>query len=94
MLVESNQACADMGIWALRRDSKSWGLTRGFYVHPTKRMQALFFDGHAKSTKFTQTLGKDDTDQQWALTPDRIPDVTEARRSLAFDAQIKAVYGD
>ena len=41
-----------------------WGLTGGFYVHPTKRMQALYLDGHAKSTRFSQALGSSDADQQ------------------------------
>jgi len=94
MLVESNQACADMGIWALKTDSKSWGLTQGYFVHPTKRMQALFFDGHAKSTKFSQTLGTNDNDQQWAFAATSLPDVTAARKALQTDAQIRAVYGD
>jgi prepilin-type N-terminal cleavage/methylation domain-containing protein/prepilin-type processing-associated H-X9-DG protein len=94
MLVESNQACADMGIWALKKDSKSWGLTQGFYVHPTRTMQALFFDGHAKSTRFSQTLGTNDNDQQWAFDKGRIADVTAARQALATDPQIQAVYGN
>jgi prepilin-type N-terminal cleavage/methylation domain-containing protein/prepilin-type processing-associated H-X9-DG protein len=92
MLVESNQACADMGIWALKTDSKSWGLTQGYFVHPTGTMQALFFDGHAKATRFSQTLGTSDADQQWAFTSDRLPDVTAARKALQSDAQIRAVY--
>jgi prepilin-type N-terminal cleavage/methylation domain-containing protein len=94
MLVESNQSCADMGIWALKTDSKSWGLKQGFFVHPTKRMQALYFDGHAKSTKFTQTLGTGDSDQQWAFASDRLADVNLARKALQTDAQVRAVYGD
>jgi prepilin-type N-terminal cleavage/methylation domain-containing protein/prepilin-type processing-associated H-X9-DG protein len=94
MLVESNQGCADMGIWAVTPASKSWGLTQGFFVHPTKRMQALYFDGHAKSTKFSQTLGTGDSDEQWAYTKDRLPDVNSARKAIQTDAQIKAVYGD
>jgi len=93
MLVESNQACADMGIWALSTGSKSWGLTQGYFVHSTRTMQALFFDGHAKSTRFSQTLGTSDNDQQWAWTSDRIAQVTDARKSLQKDAQIQAVYG-
>jgi prepilin-type N-terminal cleavage/methylation domain-containing protein len=94
MLVESNQSCADMGIWALKSDSKSWGLTKGFFVHPTKRMQALYFDGHAKSTKFSQTLGTSKDDQQWAWASDRLADVDLARKALQNDAQVRAVYGD
>jgi hypothetical protein len=86
-----------MGIWALKSSEKSWGLTRGFYVHPTKRMQALYMDGHAKSTKFSQTLGTNNDDQQWTwlTTPyNRYDDVTEARKALQTDAQVRAVYGD
>jgi len=95
MLVESNQSCADMGIWALKTSEKSWGLTKGFFVHPTKRMQALYFDGHAKSTKFSQTLGTGNDDQQWTWDPARMKnDVDVARKSLQTDAQVRAVYGD
>jgi prepilin-type N-terminal cleavage/methylation domain-containing protein/prepilin-type processing-associated H-X9-DG protein len=93
MLVESNQACADMGIWALKEDSKSWGLKQGYFVHSTRTMQALYFDGHAKATRFSQTLGTNDDDQQWAFTKDRLPDVTLARKALQTDPQIQAVYG-
>jgi prepilin-type N-terminal cleavage/methylation domain-containing protein/prepilin-type processing-associated H-X9-DG protein len=94
MLVESNQACADMGIWALEVASKSWGLTQGYFVHSTKRMQALYFDGHAKSTKFSQTLGAGDSDQQWAFDPTQLAAVNLARKGLQSDAQIQAVYGN
>jgi len=93
MLVESNQGCADMGIWALSTSNKSWGLKQGYFVHATKTMQALYFDGHAKATRFSQTLGTNDTDQQWAWTSDRILQVADARKSLQKDAQIYAVYG-
>ena len=93
MLVESNQACADMGIWALEVQSKSWGLKQGYFVHPTKRMQALFFDGHAKSTKFSQTLGSNNDDQQWAFDKSQLPPVDLARKGLQTDPQIQAVYG-
>jgi len=94
MLVESNQGCADMGIWGV---NNSWGLTQGFFVHPTKRMQALYFDGHAKSTKFSQTLGTNNDDQQWTwlTTPiNRYDDVNLARKALQTDAQVREVYGD
>jgi prepilin-type N-terminal cleavage/methylation domain-containing protein len=93
MLVESNQGCADMGIWALETASKSWGLTQGYFVHPTHRMQALYFDGHAKSTKFSQTLGTGDADQQWAFQKSSLNDVNLARKALQTDAQVQAVYG-
>jgi prepilin-type processing-associated H-X9-DG protein len=36
-------------------------------VHPTHRMQALFCDGHAKATRFSQTLGTGQDDQQWSF---------------------------
>jgi prepilin-type N-terminal cleavage/methylation domain-containing protein/prepilin-type processing-associated H-X9-DG protein len=94
MLVESNQGCADMGIWALEVASKSWGLKQGFYVHPTRTMQVLYFDGHAKATRFGQTIGTDDNDQQWAWDKSRINDVNLARKGLQTDAQIQAVYGN
>jgi prepilin-type N-terminal cleavage/methylation domain-containing protein/prepilin-type processing-associated H-X9-DG protein len=58
MLIESRSACSDMGIW---------GFPDGFYVHPTHRMQALFCDGHAKATRFSQTLGTSQDDQQWSF---------------------------
>jgi prepilin-type processing-associated H-X9-DG protein len=73
--------------------NKSWGLTGGFYVHPTRTMQALYFDGHAKATRFSQTLGSGDTDEQWAWTTARINDVNLARKGLQTDPQIQAVYG-
>jgi prepilin-type processing-associated H-X9-DG protein len=44
-----------------------WGFPDGFYVHPTHRMQALFCDGHAKATRFSQTLGTSQDDQQWSF---------------------------
>ena len=89
MLVESNAPCADMGIWGV---NNSWGIAGGFYLHPTKRMQALYFDGHAKSTKFSQTLGTGDSDEQWAFTKDRLADVNAARRALQNDPKVQAVY--
>jgi prepilin-type processing-associated H-X9-DG protein len=58
MLIESNSACSDMGIW---------GFPAGYFVHRTHRMQALFCDGHAKATKFSQTLGTSWDDQQWSF---------------------------
>jgi prepilin-type N-terminal cleavage/methylation domain-containing protein/prepilin-type processing-associated H-X9-DG protein len=79
MLVESNAACADMGIWGV---NNAWGLTGGFFVHPTKRMQALYFDGHAKSTKFSQTLGTNENDQEWTFLPAQLAAVTQARKDL------------
>jgi prepilin-type N-terminal cleavage/methylation domain-containing protein len=91
MLVESNHACADMGIWAVFE--KTWKPS-GFFVHPTKRMQALYFDGHAKSTKFSQTIGTSKDDQQWAWMSDRIAQVDMARKALQTDAQAREVYGD
>ena len=60
-------------------------------------MQALYFDGHAKSTKFSQTLGTNNDDQQWTwlTTPvNRYDDVNLARKALQTDAQVRAVYGD
>jgi prepilin-type N-terminal cleavage/methylation domain-containing protein len=79
MLVESVAGCADMGIWGV---NNGWGLTGGFYVHPTKRMQALYLDGHAKSTKFSQTLGTSDADQEWTFWPAQLAAVTQARKDL------------
>jgi prepilin-type N-terminal cleavage/methylation domain-containing protein/prepilin-type processing-associated H-X9-DG protein len=90
MLIESQQSCADMGIWGV---NSSWGITGGFFIHPTKRMQVLYFDGHAKSTKFTQTLGTDDTNQQWAWLKDRMLDVKTARKALQ-NPKVWAKYGD
>jgi len=93
MLVESNQGCADMGIWALEVASKSWGLKQGFFVHSTKFMQALYLDSHAKSTRFSQTLGTGNDDQQWTPWPNGLNDVNLARKGLQTDPQIQAVYG-
>ncbi len=53
-------------------------------------MQALFFDGHAKTTRFSQTLGTSDDDQQWTWMPDRMADVTAARKKLATDPKMQA----
>jgi prepilin-type N-terminal cleavage/methylation domain-containing protein/prepilin-type processing-associated H-X9-DG protein len=93
MLAESNSGCADAGIWALQIANKSWGLTGGFFVHSTRTMQALYFDGHAKATRFSQTLGTGDNDEQWAWTKDRLTDVNLARKALQTDPQVQAVYG-
>ena len=82
LLVESVVGCSDMGIWGV---NTGWGLTGGFYVHPTKRMQALYLDGHAKSTKFSQTLGSSDADQQWTWWPKALGAVTQARKDLHND---------
>jgi prepilin-type N-terminal cleavage/methylation domain-containing protein/prepilin-type processing-associated H-X9-DG protein len=93
MLMESKSACSDMGIWGL---NNSWGLskTNGFWMHSTKRMQALYFDGHAKSITFSQTLGTNDDDQQWTYlrSPiNRYTDVNTARKALS-DPKIRAVF--
>jgi prepilin-type N-terminal cleavage/methylation domain-containing protein len=81
MLIESNAACADQGIW---------GFPTEFFLHSTKRMQAIYFDGHAKSTKFSQTIGTNKDDQQWAWIPDRIAQVDEARAKLR-DPKVSAM---
>jgi prepilin-type N-terminal cleavage/methylation domain-containing protein len=79
LLVETSNYCADCGIWSL---NDSWGMTGGFFVHPTKRMQTLYMDGHAKSTKFSQTLGTGNEDQQWTFFPEQYKHVDTARRDL------------
>jgi prepilin-type N-terminal cleavage/methylation domain-containing protein len=79
MLVESQAPCADMGIWGV---NNGWGMEGGFYVHPTKRMQALFVDTHAKSTRFSQTLGTSNDDQAWTFWPNQYAAVTQARKDL------------
>jgi prepilin-type N-terminal cleavage/methylation domain-containing protein len=93
MLIESRAPCSDMGIWGF---NNSWGLTptSGFFVHPTKRMQVLYMDTHAKSTKFSQTLGTNDDDQQWTFlrSPiNRYNDVNAARKALS-DPKVRAMY--
>src|SRR5207253_554605 len=90
MLIESRAACSDMGIWGL---NNSWGLTptNGFFVHSTKRMQALYMDGHAKSTKFIQTLGTNNDDQRWTFLSNRYSDVNNARKNLQ-NAKVAALY--
>jgi prepilin-type N-terminal cleavage/methylation domain-containing protein len=79
MVVESNVTCPDMAIWGL---DTSWGPALGFFVHPTKRMQALYLDGHAKSTKFSQTLGTNNDDQQWTIWPAHYAVVDQYRKAL------------
>jgi prepilin-type N-terminal cleavage/methylation domain-containing protein/prepilin-type processing-associated H-X9-DG protein len=81
MLIESNEAYSDMGLW---------NFPGGYFVHKTKRMQVLYFDGHAKSTRFAHTLGTSESDQQWAWAKDRIGDVTGARRRLG-DPRVAAI---
>src|ERR1043166_2491600 len=63
MLIESKSECSDMGIWGLDVNGAT-SPTFGFFVHSNKRMQALYLDAHAKSTKFSQTLGTSQADQQ------------------------------
>ncbi len=58
MIIENRQGYSDIGIW---------DFPDGFYVHPTKRMQAIYCDGHAKATKFSQTLGASQDDQEWSF---------------------------
>jgi prepilin-type N-terminal cleavage/methylation domain-containing protein/prepilin-type processing-associated H-X9-DG protein len=79
LLVETSNYCADCHIGSL---NDSWGMTGGFFVHPNKRMQALYMDGHAKSTKFSQTLGTGNEDQQWTWFPSEYKHVDNARRDL------------
>jgi prepilin-type N-terminal cleavage/methylation domain-containing protein len=80
MLVENLNGCADGGIWGLG------SLNFSFFVHPTKRMQALYMDGHAKSTKFSQTLGTSDDDQEWTFLPQYYQAVSDARKLLRTPA--------
>ena len=57
-------------------------------------MQVLYFDGHAKSITFSQTLGTNDDDQQWTFlrSPiNRYADVNTARKALS-DAKVRAMY--
>ena len=88
MLIESNAAYSDYGIWGFADSGPNGG---SFFVHSNKQMQALFFDGHAKSTRFSQTLGTSDDDQQWAWTKDRLGAVTDARKLLAKSAKLQAI---
>jgi prepilin-type N-terminal cleavage/methylation domain-containing protein/prepilin-type processing-associated H-X9-DG protein len=87
MLIESNAAYSDYGIWGMA-DAGERGTS--FFVHSSKQMQALYFDGHAKSTRFSQTLGTSDDDQQWTWIKDRLPAVTDARKLLARDPKLQA----
>jgi prepilin-type processing-associated H-X9-DG protein len=82
-----------MGIWGL---NNSWGISRtnGFWQHSTKRMQALYFDGHAKSITFSQTLGTNDDDQQWTFLrspTNRYNDVNTARKAIQ-DPKVRAFF--
>jgi len=90
MLIESRAPCSDMHIWGL---NNSWGLTptSGFFQHSTKRMQSLYFDGHAKSITFSQTLGTNNDDQQWTFLTQFYTDVNNARKALQ-DPKVKAMY--
>jgi hypothetical protein len=45
-------------------------------------MQALYCDGHAKATKFSQTLGTNNDDQQWTFLSWRYNNVKIARQLL------------
>jgi prepilin-type processing-associated H-X9-DG protein len=88
MLIESNAAYSDYGIWGFADTGPGPG--GSFFVHSNKQMQALFFDGHAKTTRFSQTLGTSNDDQQWTWLPDRLADVTTARKLLAKSAAMQA----
>jgi prepilin-type processing-associated H-X9-DG protein len=95
MLVESKSECSDIGIWGFDPGSAT-NKTFGFYVHPNKRMQALYLDGHAKSTKFSQTLGTSQDDQQWSflktcLLQDCKKIIDTARKNLS-NPTVQAVY--
>ena len=80
MLVENNNTCSDGGIWGLTASGVASNGT--FYVHPTKWMQAVYLDGHAKSTKFSRTLGTNNDDQEWTFLEYRYRDVDNARKEL------------
>jgi prepilin-type N-terminal cleavage/methylation domain-containing protein/prepilin-type processing-associated H-X9-DG protein len=88
MLIESNAAYSDYGIWGFADAGP--GPAGSFFVHSNKQMQALYFDGHAKTTRFSQTLGTSDDDQQWAWLPERLGDVRTARKKLATDPKMQA----
>jgi prepilin-type N-terminal cleavage/methylation domain-containing protein len=95
MLIESRAECSDMGIWGF---NNSWGITptSGFYAHPNKRMQVLYLDTHAKSTKFSQTLGASQDDQQWSFLAQCggaacKPQIDAARKALS-DPKVAAIY--
>jgi prepilin-type N-terminal cleavage/methylation domain-containing protein/prepilin-type processing-associated H-X9-DG protein len=87
MLIESNAAYSDYGIWGMV-DAGENGAS--FFVHSNHQMQALFFDGHAKTTRFSQTLGTSDDDQQWTWLKDSLAAVTTARKLLASNAGLRA----
>jgi len=87
MLIESNAGYSDYGIWGFADAGENGG---SFFVHKSHQMQALFFDGHAKTTRFSQTLGTSDDDQQWTWMKDRLADVTTARKLLARSAAMQA----
>jgi prepilin-type N-terminal cleavage/methylation domain-containing protein/prepilin-type processing-associated H-X9-DG protein len=83
MLIESNAAYSDYGIWGFADAGPNGG---SFFVHSNKQMQALFFDGHAKTTRFSQTLGTSNDDQQWTWIPANMAAVTTARKQMATSA--------
>jgi prepilin-type N-terminal cleavage/methylation domain-containing protein/prepilin-type processing-associated H-X9-DG protein len=81
MIIESNAAYSDYGIWGFADTGPGPG--GSFFVHSNKQMQALFFDGHAKTTRFSQTLGTSSADQQWTWLPgERTQQVDAARKLL------------
>jgi prepilin-type N-terminal cleavage/methylation domain-containing protein/prepilin-type processing-associated H-X9-DG protein len=89
MLIESNAAYSDYGIWGFLDAGENGG---SFFVHKNHQMQALFFDGHAKTTRFSQTLGTSDADQQWTWIQANMAAVTTARnqsRSAAMQAKVQ-----
>ena len=77
MLVENMNVCSDGGIWGLTSAP-----TGSYYVHANHRMTTLYLDGHAKATRFSQTLGTNDDDQEWTFFPVGYPAVTQARKDL------------
>jgi prepilin-type N-terminal cleavage/methylation domain-containing protein/prepilin-type processing-associated H-X9-DG protein len=81
MLIESNASCSDYGIWGF--DQTGPGPGGSFFVHSNKQMQALYFDGHAKTTRFSKTLGTSAADQEWTWIPgERTTQVDAARKLL------------
>jgi prepilin-type N-terminal cleavage/methylation domain-containing protein/prepilin-type processing-associated H-X9-DG protein len=87
MLIESNAGYSDYGIWGFAQAGENG---TSYFVHKNHQMQALFFDGHAKTTRFSQTLGTSNDDQQWTWMKDRLADVTTARKLLARSAAMQA----
>jgi prepilin-type N-terminal cleavage/methylation domain-containing protein/prepilin-type processing-associated H-X9-DG protein len=87
MLIESNAAYSDYGIWGMVDAGENGN---SFFVHSNHQMQAMFFDGHAKTTRFSQTLGTSDADQQWAWTAVDMAKVTTARNLLRSSASLRA----